>query len=37
MSKEGGPSRDESSGDGLAQWVWALAGSGGLWLWRVGG
>ena len=28
MSKEGGPSRDEGSGDGLAQGVWALAGSG---------
>ena len=28
MGKEGGPSGDEGSGDGLAQGVWALAGSG---------
>ena len=28
MSKEGGPSCDEGSGDGLAQGVWALACSG---------
>ena len=28
MSKEGGPSRNEGSGDGLAQGVWALARSG---------